>query len=307
MDSTLTGCPVFGDHFTISGLFEVAARQKGIALECSMEPDVPAHVLGDTARIKQILFKLVGNALKFTEKGTVQVHLSALSAAKGGDARIMFSISDTGIGIPDHKFKELFQPFTQVDGSYIRSHQGAGLGLVIVRRLVALMDGNITVKSEVGQGTTVHMVLPFKLPARDVSETTHAAPAPGETSKRLNILLAEDDPLNQLFMRSILKKLGHAVTLANNGQEALDFLKQSDFDCILMDIQMPVMTGDEATKAIRESSSLGYKRTIPIIAVTAHTQPGDRERFLAVGMDDYLGKPVGVDNLEKVLERNVRL
>ncbi|TVQ96562.1 MAG: response regulator [Desulfovibrionales bacterium] len=154
-------------------------------------------------------------------------------------------------------------------------------------------------------------------------------PAPRETKKHLNILLAEDDPLNQLFMQTILKKLGHTVTLASNGQEALDFLKQSAFDCILMDIQMPVMTGDEATREIRRledeknSSIPAFQHSsipasqypsipasqhsrIPIIAVTAHAQPGDRERFLAVGMDDYLGKPVGVDDLARVLERNVQ-
>jgi len=244
---------------SISGLFTVTAREKGVALECSMAPGVPAHVVGDAVRVKQVLFNLVGNALKFTEKGNVHVHLSALSAAKGGDARIMFSISDTGIGIPDHKFKDLFQPFTQVEGSYTRSYQGAGLGLVIVRRLVALMDGNINVESKAGQGTTVHVVLPFALPAREISETAHAAPAPKEAKKRLNILLAEDDPLNQMFMQTMLKKLGHAVTLANNGQEALDLLKQIDFDCILMDIQMPVMTGDEATRRIREAEVHGSR------------------------------------------------
>ncbi|SMP59029.1 PAS domain S-box-containing protein [Desulfonatronum zhilinae] len=292
---------------SIHGLFTVTARQKGLALESTKAPDVPERIVGDAVRVKQILFNLVGNALKFTDKGSVQLHLAALSAAKGADTRIMFSICDTGIGIPDHKFKDLFQPFAQVDGSYTRPYQGAGLGLVIVRRLVALMGGNIDVESVVGQGTTVHVVLPFGLPVGDNAELDAAVSLPGEAKKRLNILLAEDDPLNQLFMRSILKKIGHAVTLANNGQEALDFLKQNDFDCILMDIQMPVMTGDEATKAIRESTSLGGKRNIPIIAVTAHTQPGDRERFLAVGMDDYLGKPVGVDDLEKMLSKHAGL
>ena len=374
---------------SISGLFTATAREKGVALECSMAPDVPAHVVGDAVRVKQVLFNLVSNALKFTEKGTVHVQLSALSAAKGGDARIMFSISDTGIGISDHKFKDLFQPFTQVDGSYTRPYQGAGLGLVIVRRLVALMDGNINVESVPGQGTTVHVIMPFALPEGEISKPARA-PAPGEAKKNLNILLAEDDPLNQLFMQSILEKLGHAVTLAKNGQEAVDFWKHNEFDCILMDIQMPVMTGDEATRRIRAAEvhgsrgkvhgsrfngstvvegaddgfdvgatrgrpsacspnathsdnttaptvnreplnrepsktvnreplnrepndreplnrePLNREPRIPIIAVTAHTQPGDRERFLADGMDDYLGKPVSVDGLERVLNKFMR-
>ncbi|PTN38417.1 response regulator [Desulfonatronum sp. SC1] len=324
---------------SISGLFVVSARQKGIALECSMDDDVPRHVIGDAIRVKQILFNLLGNALKFTERGSVQVNLATLSAAKGKDARIMVSISDTGIGIPDDKFKDLFQPFSQVDGSYTRAHQGAGLGLVIVRRLVALMGGNIDVESVVGQGTTVHVLLPFALPEQEFFESIHATSILGEPKKCLNILLAEDEPLNQLFMRSILQKLGHAVTLAQNGQEAVEYWKYNEFDCILMDIQMPVVTGVEATKMIRSQESevrslkgaenrmAGFgerffdpqvsgllpppslsplSRHTPIIAVTAHTQPGDRERFLAAGMDDYLGKPVEVKDLEKVLERNVR-
>ncbi len=313
---------------SIHGLFTVTARQKGLALESTKAPDVPERIIGDAVRVKQILFNLVGNALKFTDKGTVQVHLSTLSAAKGEDTRIMFAISDTGIGIPDHKFKDLFQLFAQVDGSYTRPYQGAGLGLAIVRRLVALMGGNIDVESVVGQGTTVHVVLPFALPAGDDAELDAAVSLPEEPKKHLNILLAEDDPLNQLFMRSILEKLGHTVTLANNGQEALNFLEQNDFDCILMDIQMPVMTGDEATKRIRSQESevrgqesesreisselqpstfnLQRPRRIPIIAVTAHTQPGDRERFLASGMDDYLAKPVGIKDLEKVLGKYAR-
>jgi PAS domain S-box-containing protein len=293
---------------SISGLFTLTVREKGVALECSMASDVPAHVVGDAVRVKQILFNLVGNALKFTKKGTVQVQLSSLSAAKGGDARIMFSITDTGIGIPEDKFKDLFQPFTQVEGSYTRSYQGAGLGLAIVRRLVALMDGNINVESVAGQGTTIHVILPFALTEQGDSETAHATPARGEIRKHLKILLAEDDPLNQLFMQSILKKLGHTVTLAKNGREAVDFWKNNEFDCILMDIQMPVMTGDEATREIRRledeknfSIPESQHSRMPIIAVTAHTQPGDRERFLAMGMDDYLGKPVSVGGLERAL------
>lgn len=155
---------------SISDLFTVTARQKGITLECFQDSDVPACVIGDAVRVKQVLLHLVGNALKFTRQGMVKVHLSTLSAAKGRDVRVMFSISDTGIGIPDDKLKDLFQPFTQVDGSYTRPYQGAGLGLAIVRRLVALMDGSIDVESKLGQGTTVHVVLPFALPAENLSE-----------------------------------------------------------------------------------------------------------------------------------------
>ncbi|GAB6057204.1 hybrid sensor histidine kinase/response regulator [Desulfonatronum parangueonense] len=312
---------------SIMDLFALHAREKDIALDISADPGMPRNILGDTTRVKQILFNLTGNALKFTKKGSVQIRLLPLSAAKGGDLRIMFSITDTGIGIPDDKLRNLFKPFVQVDGSYTRPYQGAGLGLSIVKRLMELMNGNGCVESVVGQGTTVHVVLPFNLPPGTVKKMVHAVP--GVTRTHLNILLAEDDSLNQMFMIRVLKKLGHAVTLANNGREAVDLFQTRDFDCILMDIQMPVMTGVEATRRIRDMESGSRKQEpadqtpdlqvsgcipppsktpppsphIPIIAVTAHTQSGDRETFLAAGMDDYLGKPVSIEELEKVLRR----
>ncbi|PTN35310.1 response regulator [Desulfonatronum sp. SC1] len=308
---------------SVMDLFRLRAREKGLDLDMTVDPAMPRSVLGDVTRVKQILFNLVGNALKFTDKGSIHIRLPPLSAAKGGDLRVMFSISDTGIGIPDDKLCTLFTPFVQVDGSITRPYQGAGLGLSIVKRLMELMNGNGLVESEVGQGTTVHVILPFTLPARDVAKAGHAAAVPGVTKKHLNILLAEDDSLNQMFMTHVLKKLGHAVTVANNGQEAVNLFQARDFDCILMDIQMPVMTGVEATRRIRAAEDGSRKsetpdrnsdlqvsglspqlsRHTPIIAVTAHTQPGDREKFLAAGMDDYLSKPVGIEELEKVLKR----
>ncbi|WP_052813193.1 PAS domain-containing protein [Desulfonatronum thioautotrophicum] len=148
---------------SVTDLFSITARDKHIALECIMDPGIPHHLIGDDTRVRQILFNLVGNALKFTDNGSVRLQLTTLSPAKGGDVRIMFSISDTGIGIPADKLGRLFNPFVQVDGSYTRPYQGAGLGLTIVRRLVELMDGNISVESMEGRGTTVHVVLPFKL------------------------------------------------------------------------------------------------------------------------------------------------
>ncbi|WP_051822731.1 hybrid sensor histidine kinase/response regulator [Desulfonatronum thiodismutans] len=316
---------------SVLDLFHLRAREKGLDLDLTVDPAMPRSVVGDVARVKQILFNLVGNAMKFSDRGAVHVRLIPLSAAKGGDLRAMFSISDTGIGIPDDKLASLFKPFVQVDGTYTRSYQGAGLGLSIVKRLMGMMNGNGCVESEVGQGTTVHVILPFTLPARDAAKTAHAA-VPRVRKEHLKILLAEDDSLNQMFMTHVLKKLGHAVTVANNGQEAVDLFQTRDFDCILMDIQMPVMTGVEATQRIRSqeseagsqksedgdrTSAKGHRTSgtqvsglipppsphTPIIAVTAHTQPGDREKFLAAGMDDYLGKPVGIEDLEKVLKK----
>ncbi|RQD76943.1 ATP-binding protein, partial [Desulfonatronospira sp. MSAO_Bac3] len=345
---------------SLSDLFSAEALKKGIVLEFSMEPDVPEQVSGDKTRVKQVMFTLVGNALKFTESGSVQVHLTSISGAKGGDTRLKFSVSDTGIGIPDDKLSTLFNPFVQVDGSYTRKYQGAGLGLSLVKRLVDMMNGNISVESEVDRGTTVHVVLPFTLPAVDHLESVTAATTKPESKKYLDILLAEDDRLNQLFMKTMLEKQGHNVLLANNGQEAVDLFQEQNFDCILMDIQMPVMTGVEATQRIRsmEQGAWGPSETpvydrepfglfngagmehgaevrgqrseirderptaevripeslnssipqspnprIPIIAVTAHTQPGDRERFLEAGMDDYIGKPVNNEDFQRVFSK----
>ena len=285
---------------SLSGLFSAEAHTKGLSLEFVIDSGVPEQVIGDLTRVKQIMFTLVGNALKFTEQGSVQVHLTSLSAAKDGDIRILFSVYDTGIGIPDDKLSGLFNPFVQVDGSYTRKHQGAGLGLSLVKQLAEMMNGNISVESELGRGTTIHVVLPFTLPKKDYSESALSVTSQLEPKKYLDILLAEDDSLNQLFMKKILQKKGHNVVLANNGQEAVDLLQEQDFDCILMDIQMPVMTGIEATQAIRESTSIGAKKGIPIIAVTAHTEPGDRKKSLEAGMDDYICKPVSIEDFQIV-------
>lgn len=287
---------------SFSCLFAAEARKKGLFLDFSIDPLVPGQVMGDASRVKQILFTLLGNALKFTEQGGVQVHLSSLSAAKGGHVRIKFSVSDTGIGIPDEKLRDMFNPFVQIDGSCTRRYQGAGLGLSLVKNLVEVMNGNISVESMVGQGTTMHVVLPFDLPEENHFDTACKAASRIKSKKHLDILLAEDDPLNQFFMKVMLEKMGHNVVLADNGQEAVGLIQEQDFDCILMDIQMPVMTGVQATRAIRESSDMGAKKDIPIIAVTAHTHPGDREKFLEAGMDDYIGKPVKHEDFQRVLD-----
>ncbi|RQD73763.1 ATP-binding protein, partial [Desulfonatronospira sp. MSAO_Bac3] len=345
---------------SLSGLFSAEGHQKGLALEFLMDSNVPAEVIGDATRVKQVMFTLVGNALKFTEQGSVQVQLTPLSATKGGDVRVQFSVFDTGIGIPEDRLSDLFNPFVQVDGSYTRKYQGAGLGLSLVKRLVDLMNGNISVESEVDRGTTVHVVLPFALPPVDHLESAIAAANQQDSKKHLDILLAEDDNLNQLFMKKMLEKQGHNVVLANNGQEAVDLFQEQNFDCILMDIQMPGMTGVEATQRIRsmehgawgpsetpvcdrepfglfhgagmehgaevrgqetedgdQTSEMGKRipdflntsipqspnPRIPIIAVTAHTQPGDRERFLEAGMDDYIGKPVNHEDFQRVFSK----
>ncbi len=291
---------------SISDLFSITARDKGVHMDCDIDTKIPVQLVGDEARIRQILFNLVGNALKFTSRGGVRLKITSLNSHNGDDFNVLFSVCDTGIGIPEDKLKDLFKPFVQVDSSYTRSVQGAGLGLAIVKRLVGLMGGKISVESSVGEGTCVRVFLPLKLsagariPGRD-EETGQ----PRETSHKLRILLAEDDPSNALPTRKLLEKAGHTVVLAEDGRQVLDMLKQQDFDLILMDIQMPTMSGMEATMAIRSSTDPGIKRDIPIIALTAYAMIGDREKFLAAGMNDYLAKPVRMEELEQVLMTKV--
>ncbi|WP_051617326.1 PAS domain-containing hybrid sensor histidine kinase/response regulator [Desulfonatronovibrio hydrogenovorans] len=287
----------------VNELFMVTSQDKNISLEFSSDLELPGVFLGDEGRLQQILFNLVGNAIKYTEQGKVSLDIMPLPPGRGEQLRLLFTISDTGIGIPEDRLKVLFQPFSQVDGSYSRRHQGAGLGLAIVKRLVDLMGGNISVDSTEGKGTTVYVSLPFRL-SSEVTMTNHKQPEHLLKAKQnLQILLAEDEFTNQFATQKLLERMGHTVTIAGDGQQVLDLLQKHEFDCILMDIQMPIMDGVEATRMVRSSDDFGSKKDIPIIAMTAHAMDGDRDRFLAAGMNDYISKPVQVEDLEKVLER----
>jgi two-component system sensor histidine kinase EvgS len=279
---------------SVSGLFAVTARNKGVALECNLAPGMPEVLVGDEMRVRQVLFNLVGNALKFTERGRVVMDIKVLSANEKDGYRVHFCVTDTGIGIAEDRLRDIFEPFRQVENSFTRSYQGAGLGLSIVHRLVALMDGTITIESTPGEGTSVHVVLPFK--------THKDRPSSAETSftgtgDRLRVLLVEDDPSNRLPTQKLLEKAGHDVFLAENGQQAFELLGANDIDCILMDIQMPVMDGIGATRVIRESAALGPKKNVPIIALTAYAMDGDKEKFLAAGMNGYVAKPIKIEGL----------
>lgn len=213
---------------------------------------------------------------------------------------------DSWIGIHDVQINDIFEPFTQGDYVHTKRFQGAGLGLSIVRKLVKMMNSEIAIESTDGAGTSISISLPFKLPVVEVEQKsvelgTKDDPPLARILSR--ILIAEDDSVSSLTCKRMLEKSGHFVTTAKDGQEVLQQLTEQDFNLILMDVQMPVMDGVEATKAIRGASSLGGKSSIPIIAMTAYAMAGDKEKFLAAGMDEYIAKPIDKAALLEVIER----
>jgi len=287
---------------SVLSTFLVTSREKKLGLTASVHGSVPEHITGDEARLHQILFNLVGNAVKYTPKGSV--HLEAWAQPSGRDptkSHLYLSVSDTGIGIPENKIEHVFRRFTQVDASYVRKFEGAGLGLAIVKRIVDLMGGSILVDSEEGAGTTivVGLLVDNRQP---LAQQQPAAKPRSDRQGPLRILLAEDEPISQLATVLMLRKMGHAAESVNNGREALEAVrgKEKVYDCVLMDIQMPEMDGVEATQAIRKLENPELS-DIPIIALTAYALPGDRERFLKAGMDHYLGKPVQSAELKALL------
>ncbi|OLN28857.1 Chemotaxis protein methyltransferase CheR [Desulfovibrio sp. DV] len=294
---------VYKTKKSILDIFSVEAQKKGIQLKFSHDTGSSLTLIGDEARLRQILFNLVGNSIKFTDAGEVNVNTTVLPVAKGSVVRVLVTVSDTGIGISDENLKRIFEPFVQAEDSYTRRFQGAGLGLSIVRRLMELLGGTITIDSTVGRGTTFYLTLPFKVPEGLPLEPVPPAKNHSGEPLSLRILFAEDDAVSLLTGRRILEKFGHTVVMARDGQEALQRLSEQEIDLILMDIQMPRMDGVEATKTIRESASLHHKSRIPIIAMTAYAMTGDREKFLAAGMDAYIAKPMDQDSLLAIVNQ----
>ncbi len=288
-----------GLRAAVLDLFAVTARDKGIELTFDLDPRLPASLVGDEVRLRQILFNLVGNAVKFTEAGSVRVEVSQVRR-EGPRVRVLFCVADTGIGIPVDRLGEVLEPFVQAEGAYTRRFQGAGLGLSIVRRLARLMDADLTIDSEEGQGASFCLSLALGLPGVQPARERLVPPEP-EAEKRLRILLVEDDMVNLLAGRRMLEKLGHDVVTAENGRQALARLQESAIDLVFMDIQMPVMDGLEATRAIRAGRT--PRPDVPIVALTACAMPVDRERFLAAGIDDHMSKPVETGALAEVIRR----
>jgi signal transduction histidine kinase/ActR/RegA family two-component response regulator len=292
---------------TLKGL-ALEARRKGLELSGNVQAEVPDNLQGDPTRLRQIAVNLIGNALKFTSRGKVTVSVECEEETKNA-VILVFTVRDSGIGIPLAKQSEIFGAFTQADASTTRKYGGNGLGLAICKHLVELMNGKIWLESTPDVGTTVHFRLPFflqKISPGSLATVDLTGPvitrAHHEQHKRLRVLLAEDNRVNQTLAVRILQKRGHTVEVVENGRAALEILGQQRFDLILMDMQMPELGGVQATILIREreKSSGGH---IPIIALTANAMAGDRERCLNAGMDDYVSKPLQVKELFAAIER----
>lgn len=281
----------------------VIAENKGIKLELIWINEVPKYIKGDPVRLKQIIDNLLGNAIKFTDEGNVVLSIKKLESNKE-ICNIEFSIKDTGIGISEDEKKYLFKSFSQVDGSYTRKFGGTGLGLVISKQLIENMGGNIEVYSEKGKGSLFKFNCIFeKADNKIISlETGLSMPKP---QRILNILLVEDDLANQMVINKMINNCGHKVTTVSNGEEVFKMIENYKYDIILMDIQMPVMNGIDTTKYIREKEKYSCEHQI-IIAVTAYVLKGDREKFLEIGMDDYISKPIDIKELSKLLDKYSR-
>ena len=278
------------------------ATDKGLELSLSQDVTVPKRFIGDANRLRQVLVHLVTNAVKFTEQGSVTVHIASEKKAER-EAELHVRVTDTGIGIPENRREIIFEPFQQADTTATRRFGGLGMGLALAKQLVKLMGGQIWVESQVGKGSTFHFTARLQLDAPVVSVT--AAPVAQNTLRSLCILVAEDSPTNQLIAKLSLTKAGHAVTLANNGKQAVESFMasrqaQQPFDVILMDVAMPEMDGLDATRAIREKEKeLGGH--MPIVAMTAFATKEYQLKCVEAGMDAYVTKPVRIDELDKVL------
>ncbi len=284
------------------------AVQKKLKLDYQINDKIPVNLTVDQIHLKQILYNLVGNAIKFTEEGGcfIRVNFNQAQQEKSNKIRLQFSVEDTGIGIEATKMDSIFESFSQAHIEKTREYCGTGLGLSITKNLVEKLGGKIWVDSETNAGSNFYFILPFNtLIEKETSSTTYSKNPKEETlseSDFLNILIAEDNLLNQKLIVRLLSKRGHLCTVAENGIKAIKKLENGNFDVIFMDIQMPEMDGVEATKVIRSSTSKKYDPDIPIVAVTAYAFEEDKQKFLDIGMNDFIPKPINNKKLDNVLK-----
>jgi PAS domain S-box-containing protein len=295
----------------VINLFQVRAATKGVTLSASIADDTPRHVRGDPIRFRQVLFNLIGNAIKFTDRGRIEVALWAVDWP-GGQVELHCEVSDTGIGLSDEQSARLFEAFVQADASTARRFGGTGLGLAICKRLVEAMGGKIKVKSELGRGSTFHFSIVVGHADGPPSLDAIARP-PSETMEELTdmtlqpaaLLLAEDNEVNRMLITTMLKRMGHQVTAVENGALALEELQTQGaaFDAVILDMAMPVLDGPSATREIRRLAA--PLCDIPIIGLSADALPEHRAGHLAAGLDAYLTKPIDWKQLAAVIERAV--
>lgn len=270
-----------------------------VALSCVISDCLPDWLIGDVGRVRQMVTNLLGNAVKFTDKGLVVVEVACVSESDS-EARIRLSVSDTGIGIAEERQRAVFDSFTQADGTLTRRHGGSGLGLTITKQLVELMGGTVTLMSVLGEGTTVSLEIPFVKPTEDLI-AREAPLIESDTALNLQVLLAEDNQVNAVLALGRLKRWGCSCVCVETGCEAVRAASTGEFDVVLMDVSMPEMDGLQATQEIRLLEALSGAH-VPIIAMTAHAMDGDSERCLSVGMDDYVSKPINFELLRRKLE-----
>jgi CheY-like chemotaxis protein/two-component sensor histidine kinase len=278
----------------VRDLFQPLSQAKGLRLSLTWDEHLPDHILIDGNRLRQILANLISNAIKFTEDGWIDVKVTQTVGQNAAD-QFLVTVSDTGIGIPQHALTGLFDPFTQVRSSLADGQRGTGLGLSIASRLVHLMGGEIRVESIAGKGSKFFVNLPLE-----------SAPAPAQSEqathlqKRLRVLIADDGEVNRIVLSEFVKTLGHAAEIVDNGQDALDLASRQDFDVILLDIAMPGLDGFEVTRGIRALPP--PRNATHIVAVTATTHDEFRLRCISVGMDGFLAKPIRKESLENIFD-----
>jgi signal transduction histidine kinase/ActR/RegA family two-component response regulator len=281
----------------LAALLNTLARGKEIDFVVDVDQRLPAGFNADRQRLSQILLNLGNNAVKFTDRGEVRLIVRLLALADD-KATLQFTVRDTGIGISPEAMSRLFKPFTQVAEARRHHGGGTGLGLVIAQKLVKLMGGQIEVLSEPGKGSSFSFSI--ELPLAELAESTGTFKMP--QIQGLSILVAEDNVVNQTIIQAMLRQLGHGTTIVANGREALDALGQRHFDLVLMDCNMPVMDGLEATRQLRNGTARARDPAVPVIALTANAMDGDREQCLAAGMSDFVAKPVNIATLRQAIE-----
>lgn len=282
----------------------LTATEKGLKLLFDITENIPQFIVGDPNRIRQILNNLISNAIKFTEFGEISIEV-IMKNNQNGMIELQFSVKDTGIGIASKNLNNLFKSFSQIDGSYTRKYGGTGLGLVISKQLVEMMRGEMWVESIEGEGSNFSFSLPLMIGKQPIPNRVMGYMIESSINN-INILIVEDDQVNQLILARTLRKRGHNVDLASNGVEALNAYQLKKYDLILMDIQMPEMDGVETTSHIREIEIMKNKRYTPIIALTAYALHGDREKFLSFGMDEYVSKPISINELYDKIDKVLR-